>query len=79
MHDIVLVLSYYLLLFYIFFLLPFSFLDVLVQQPPTGDLKAPKGKRDHYWSRIPLYRKYHMMFIIAILNIRWEILICICL
>ena len=48
-------------------------MDVLVQLAPAGDLKAPKGKRDHYWSRILLYRKYLIMFIIAILNIRWEI------
>ena len=67
---------YNLIIYYYFFLLlQFSFLDVLVQLPLAGDLKAPKGKRDRYWSRIPLYRKYLMMFIIAILNIRREILI----
>ena len=66
---------YNLIIYYYFFLLQFSFLVDLVRLPLTGDLKAPKGKRDRYWSRIPLYCKYLMMFIIAILNIRREILI----
>ena len=47
----------------------------LAQLPLAGELKAPKGKRDRYWSRIPLYRKYLMMFIIAIHSIRREGLI----
>ena len=67
-----LIIHYFIYLFFLLKqkLLQFSFLDVLVQLPLAGDLRAPKGKRDRYWSRIPLYRKYLMMFIIAILSIR---------
>ena len=72
-----LIIHYFIYLFFLLKqkLLQFSFLDVLVQLPLAGDLRAPKGKRDRYWSRIPLYRKYLMMFIIAILSIRQEGLI----
>ena len=65
MHDILLTATYYY----------FFFLDVLAQLPPAGDLENPKGKQDHCWSRIPLYRKYLIMSIIVIFNIREEILV----
>ena len=63
MPDIFIVSTYSFLSHYSFFIL-----NVLAQLFPAGDLKAPKGKRDHYWSRILSYHKYLIMFIMAILK-----------
>ena len=64
MPDIFIVSTYSFLSHYSFFIL-----NVLAQLFPAGDLKALKGKWDHYWSQILLYRKYLIIFIMAILNI----------